>query len=504
MGKLGKSALRDLVVLAFDLGASSCRAMVGYVNEAEKAVRVEELYRWPNYMVRIGDSLYWDVLRIWHEMKGVIKAAYKRFGSKLASIGVDTWGIDFALLDASGQLVENPHTYRDPRTKGVSRELHKIVGPEEIFQCTGNHVLEINTLYQIYSLKLKRPAILNSAKTFLMVPDLFNYWLTGDVTNEFSEATTTQMFDIRNKRWCLDIITRLGLPADIFSASIIEPGTELGTITPALASELGIPKDIGVIAPATHDTGSAIAAAPQVDESTGYISSGTWSLVGVELKEPLFSEDGLRYNFTNEGGAFGTITYLKDLQGMWLVEESRRVLAERGLELSYEEIVSKAMSAPSFTSFIDTDDDRFISPLNMVDEIMRFIDETGQRRPANEGELFRVIYESLAFKYRLTFEQIEEVTKRRLERINVFGGGSRNSFLNQLIADFTGLPVFAGPDEATAIGNVLLQAAGLGVVKSLADLRQYVKLSYGLKEFTPSEAKRVEEAYSAYLKIVRK
>ena len=494
--------MEELAVLAFDLGASSCRAMVGFIDEAERRVRVEELYRWPNYMVRVGDGLYWDVLRIWHEMKGALRAAYRRLGGRLASVGVDTWGIDFALLDASGMLVENPHTYRDPRTRGVSAELHKVVPPEEIFGCTGNHILEINTLYQLYSLKLRRPHVLRTAKTFLMIPDLFNYWLTGQLTNEFTEATTSQMFDIRNRRWCLEIITRLDLPADIFSARVIEPGDEIGPIDSRLADELGLPKDLKVVAPATHDTASAVAAGPLVDERTGYVSSGTWSLVGVELPEPLFSPEGLRYNFTNEGGAFGTITYLKDLQGMWLVEESRRVLAAQGRELSYDEIASLASSSPPFLAFIDTDDARFISPLNMVEEVKAYLRETGQRAPQTEGELFRVIFESLAFKYRLTFEQVQKVTGRRLARINIFGGGSRNSFLNQLVADFTGLPVYAGPEEATTLGNVLLQAAGLGIVRSLKELREYVLNSYPLKEFAPRHTDEHERAYERFLKVV--
>ncbi len=493
----------ETVVVAFDLGATSCRAMVGFINEAERKVNVEELYRWPNYMVRVGDSAYWDVLRIWHEMKRALKTAYKRFGRKLASIGVDTWGIDFALLDSTGQLVENPHTYRDLRTKGVSRLLHSIVPPDELFSCTGNHILEINTLYQLYSMKLRRPSILSAAKIFLMIPDLFNYWLSGNATNEYTDATTSQMFDIKNKRWCYDILTALDLPADIFSAEVVQPGSIIGTIDRRLAAELGMPPEVNIIAPATHDTASAVAAGPMVDELTGYVSSGTWSLVGVELSEPLFSKEGLKYNFTNEGGAFGTITYLKDLQGMWLVEETKRVLTEQGRELSYDDIVSLASRSPPFMAFIDTDDERFISPLNMVEAIKDYLRETGQHVPSDDGGLFRLIYESLAFKYRATFEQVEKVTGKKIARINIFGGGSKNAFLNQLVADIIGLPVYAGPTEATAIGNVLLQASGLGLIHSLRDLRNFVVNSYPIEVFTPNHSEEHEKAYARYLSVVQ-
>jgi sugar (pentulose or hexulose) kinase len=493
--------MSEIVVLAFDLGASSCRAMIGFVDEKEKKVRVEELYRWPNYMVRIGDSLYWDVLRIWHEMKQAIKLAYKKYGNKLVSIGVDTWGIDFALLDEKGELLSNPHTYRDPRTEGIMEEVLRIIPREKLYEITGIQFWRINTLFQLYSMIKRRDPILRIAKTFLMVPDLFNYWLSGTIAAEFTEATTTQFLDPRVKNWAYDVLEALGIPTHIFPP-VIEPTTKLGKIHPKVVVELDISRDIEVIAPATHDTASAIAAAPMVDENAGYVSSGTWSLVGIELPEPLINRKAMEYNYTNEGGAFNTITFLRNIQGMWLVEECRRVLAEKGIQLTYDEILKMASEAKPFKAFIDPDDDRFVAPLNMVEAINSFLEETKQEKPSSIGELFRVIFESLALKYRLVFEQAEDLIGRKLTHINIFGGGSRNWFLNQLTADFTNKVVYAGPEEATSIGNVLLQVAGLGIIKSLKELREYVRNSYKITMFEPKHTKEHDDAYNKFLDII--
>ncbi|MEM0027317.1 MAG: rhamnulokinase family protein [Ignisphaera sp.] len=490
-----------IVILAFDLGASSCRAMIGFVDEKEKTISVEELYRWPNFMVKVGDSLYWDVLRIWHEMKTAIKLAYRKYGKDLVSIGVDTWGIDFALLDERGMLIENPHTYRDPRTEGMMEEIFKRVPKEKIYERTGIQFIRINTLYQIFSMVYYNDPKLRIAKTFLMIPDLFNYWLTGEKFAEYTEATTTQFLDPGAKKWTFDILEVLGVPTHIFP-DVIEPGTRIGKINPKLASELDIPKEIDVVAPATHDTASAIAAGPMVSEDVGYVSSGTWSLVGVELPHPLINRKAMEYNYTNEGGAFNTITFLRNVQGMWIVEEIRRVLADKGQQPSYEEILKMAQEAKPFTAFIDPDYEGFIAPENMIDAIMSYLEKTGQKKPQGLGELFRIVFESLALKYRLVFEQAEDLLGRRLRGINIFGGGSRNWFLNQLTADFTNKVVYAGPEEATSIGNVLLQVAGLGIIKSLKELREYVRNSYKVRVFEPRHGGEHEEAYERFLNII--
>jgi rhamnulokinase len=491
----------NLVVLAFDLGASSCRAMIGFVNEKEKKVSVEELYRWPNFMVKLSDNLYWDVLRIWHEMKQAIKIAYRKYGNNLVSIGVDTWGIDFALLDEKGMLIENPHTYRDPRTEGMMEEVFKKVPKEKIYERTGIQFIRINTLYQLYSMVYYNDPKLRIAKTFLMIPDLFNYWLTGEKFAEYTEATTTQFLNPCVKNWAFDVLEALGIPTHIFP-DVIEPTTKLGKIHTKLASELGIPRDIEVVAPATHDTPSAIVAGPMVSDDVGYVSSGTWSLVGVELPQPLINKKAMEYNYTNEGGAFNTITFLRNVQGMWIIEEIRRVLADKGQQLSYEEILKIAQEAKPFTAFIDPDYEGFIAPENMVEAVLHYLDKSKQRKPQGVGELFRIVFESLALKYRLVFEQAEDLLGRKLRGINIFGGGSRNWFLNQLTADFTDKVVYAGPEEATSIGNVLLQVAGLGIIRSLKELREYVKNSYNIKVFEPRHTGEHEEAYERFEKVL--
>jgi len=488
------------VLLAFDLGASNGRAMIGELNLKEGEVRVEELYRFPNSPVRVGRHLYWDVLRLWSEVKKGLRLAYRRYGERLVSVGVDTWGVDFALIDRDGELLGTPHTYRDPRTRGLMREVLSIIPREEIYRRTGIQFIEINTLYQLYSLAKKKSPQLMHAASFLMIPDLFNYWLSGAVVAEYTEATTTQFLDPRDGSWCLDLLEKLGIPTHIFPR-VVRPATRLGELLPSLAEELEMRRDVAVVAPATHDTASAIAAAPITGDS-GYVSSGTWSLVGVELDKPLINEEALKYNFTNEGGAFNTITFLKDIQGMWFVQEIRRILAERGEEHSYEELTRMAAEAEGFKAFIDPDDPRFIAPINMIEEILRYLEETGQEKPSSIGGLVRIVLESLALKYRLVFEQASKLTGRRIRRISIVGGGSRNWLLNQLTADFTGLPVTAGPEEATSIGNVLLQAAGLGIIGSLNELREIVRNSYKIRSYEPRHTQRHEDAYSSYLKLL--
>ncbi|MEM4461964.1 MAG: rhamnulokinase family protein [Candidatus Bathyarchaeia archaeon] len=488
------------VFLAIDLGASGGKAIVGIL-EDERLV-VEEVDRFPNYMVKLHGSLYWDVLYLWQRIKDCLKIASKKYRSELVSVGIDTWGVDFALLDSRGELIGNPHTYRDPRTEGVMDEVLERIPRRRIYERTGIQFMRINTLYQLYSMVRNSSPQLKIASTLLMIPDLFNYWLTGVKVAEYTEASTTQFLDPRRKEWCIDILEDLGIPTYILP-SIVEPATRLGPLLDSISEDIGV-DGIEVVAPATHDTASAIAAAPLVDRETGYVSSGTWSLVGVELNEPLINDDALNYNFTNEGGAFGTITFLRNVQGMWILEEVRRNLAERGYTYGYEELIDMAYRVEQPKAFIDPDDPRFLAPGNMIKEINDFIDETEQEKPSSIGELVRVILESLALKYRLVFDQASHLIGRRLNRINIFGGGSRNWLLDQLTADYTGIPVYAGPEEATSIGNILIQAAGLGYVDSLKDLRRIVRDSFHIREYTPNTSSRHEESYQRFLEIISK
>jgi len=489
------------VLLALDLGATGCKAIAGILCE-DDTLRMEEICRFPNYMVRLDDSLYWDVLGIWQRIKEAIKAAVKKYGAKLVSIGLDTWGVDYALLDSRGELIGNPHTYRDPRTEGLLEEVLGILGKEYIYERTGIQFIRINTLYQLYSMARSRSPQLAAASTFLMIPDLFNYWLTGHKACEYTEASTTQFVDPRVRRWCMDILERLGIPTHIFP-EIVAPATPLGSLKSGVAGEVGAPRELMVVAPATHDTASAIAAGPFVGEETGYISSGTWSLVGVELREPLINRQAMEFNFTNEGGAFNTITFLRNVQGMWLLEEVRRILAEGGESYTYAELIEAASRARPFKAFIDPDAPQLLAPANMIEEIRRLIVDTKQEPPSSIGELVRAIFESLALKYRLVLEQAARLTGRRMRSVNIFGGASRNWLLNQLTADFTGLTVYAGPDEATSIGNVLLQAAGLGWVSSLNEMREIVRNSFEIKVYEPNHTAEHDEAYDRFLAVTQ-
>jgi rhamnulokinase len=494
--------MSKVLVLAFDLGASGGRAIIGKVNLEFKSVEMEEIYRFPNGPVRVRGHLYWDVLRIWSEVKEGILRAYRRYGNGIASIGVDTWGVDFTLLDSSGELAGLPYCYRDSRRAKAMKELLSVIAPEKVYMKTGIQFMPINPLYQLYALVKDKSSLLQSARTFLMIPDLFNYWLSGVIASEYTDASTTQFLDPWTKRWAFDLLDEIGFPTNIFP-NIIEPGTKLGKLDQELVEELGISKNIEVIAPATHDTASAVVATP-IDENSAYISCGTWSLVGVELPEPLVNRKAMEYNFTNEGGAFNTIRFLKNVEGMWFIQEIRRMLIKRGQEYSYDELTRLASEARGFIGLIDPDDPRFLAPIDMIDEVMKFLEETKQEKPKSIGELVRLVLESLALKYRLVIERIEDLTGKKIKKINIVGGGSRNWLHNQLVADFTNRFVEAGPEEATSIGNILVQLAGLGYVKSLREIREYVRNSFEIRQYTPNYTAKHEDTYQRFLDLLEK
>jgi rhamnulokinase len=487
--------------LAFDLGAESGRAVVGTLSEERLETR--EVYRFANVPARIGVHTYWDVLRLWNDVKHAISLAQAGLGGALTSIGVDTWGVDFALLDRNGELIGNPHHYRDARTEGVMEKLLAEVSREEVYSRTGIQFMRINTLYQLYSMVLDKSPALESAARFLMMPDLFNYFLSGSTKSEFTDATTTQFYNPIKKEWDFDLLGRLRIPTH-FLPEIVSPGTTLGKMSADLASELNVSRDVSIVAPACHDTASAVAAAPLESGRSAYISSGTWSLVGAEVESPVINEKSLRYDFTNEGGVFGKFRLLHNVQGMWLVQECRRVWASRGKELSYEELTKLASESTPFTALVDPDYPRFIAPSNMEGEIMTYLQDTNQNKPKDEGHLVRIILESLAFKYRKVIEQLEDLTGLSFDQINVVGGGSRNWLLNQLTADFTGLRVVAGPVEATSIGNVLMQAVAAGILGSHEEVRSVVRNSSELRVYEPNPSARVEDAYNRFVALVER
>ncbi len=483
--------------LAIDLGAESGRAVVGQFDGQK--LSLEPLHRFPNGPVKVRDSLYWDVLRLYSEIKNALGLYRERFSAPLSSLGVDTWGVDFALLSSTDELLGNPHHYRDPRTEGMLEAAFERVPRQEIFFQTGIQFMEINTLYQLLSLRLANDPALDQAAALLMMPDLFNYWLTGIRTCEFSIATTSQCYDTQQRKWADDLLTRLDIPRHIF-LDVIQPGTVIGPLEKGVARDVGL-DGVSVIAPACHDTGSAVAAVPAQGDDFAYLSSGTWSLIGVETPEPVITQESLDFNFTNEGGVFGTLRLLKNIMGLWLVQECRRTWAAAGESLSYSDLTEMAAAAPPFGPVLEPDSRDFLRPGDMPQRIQRFCARTGQRIPQTKGEIVRCALESLALKYRWAIEKLELMLGRALHTIHVVGGGSQNTLLCQLTADATGKMVIAGPIEATAIGNVLMQAIAQGDIANLSEGRDLVRRSFDMVAYEPRAQEGWEEAYSRFLDI---
>ncbi|NLG48807.1 MAG: rhamnulokinase [Chloroflexi bacterium] len=483
--------------LALDLGAESGRAIVGRLQDDK--LELTPIHRFPNGPVRVLDGYYWDVLRLFAEMQQGLLIYRNQYGSDLDGIGIDTWGVDYGLLDKNGALIGNPRNYRDPRTDGMLQAAFERVPREEIFEATGIQFMQINTLYQLLSMKLSGDEALEQAQTLLMIPDLFNYWFTGVKTCEFSIATTSQFYDPRQRDWATSLLNKMGLPTDILQP-IIQPGTIVGNLLPHIAEEAGL-HDVPVIAPACHDTGSAVAAVPAHGDDFAYISSGTWSLMGIEATEPIISAESLAFNFTNEGGVCGTFRVLKNIMGLWLVQQCRRTWAQEGEELSYSEITEMAAQAPAFGPLIEPDAHDFLAPGDMPSRIRAFCARTGQRQPETKGEIVRCALESLALKYRWVTEKLEILSGKSLRAIHILGGGSQNQLLCQFAADATQRPVIAGPVEATAMGNVLMQAIARGRLASLAEGREVVRNSCDLLTYEPQTSAAWDDAYGRFLKI---
>ena len=466
--------------LAIDLGAESGRAMLGTLDEGKLAL--EELHRFPNTPVRLPTGLYWDTLRLFHEIRHALAICGRERKISLDGIGIDTWGVDFALLGADGALVDNPRHYRDSRNSGMLERTFAVVPRQDIFAQTGIQFMAINSLYQLHAMKLARSPALDVADQLLFMPDLFNYWLTGQKRAEASIASTSQFFNPAKHDWANGLLYRLGLPTRILPP-IVPSGARLGNLLPEIAEAAGLSATVPVYATACHDTASAVAAVPAEGEGWCYISSGTWSLMGVELDAPVINDRALALNFTNEVGAGGKIRLLKNIAGLWLLQECRRAWALQGREYSYDELSQIAADAPSAGMTIDPD--LFAEPDRMPERIAQHCRERGSVAPADDGAMARLILESLAASYRNVLHSLETLIERRLERIHIVGGGSRNRLLNQLAANATGRTVIAGPSEATAAGNVLVQAIGAGAVSGVAEARAIVRRSFPLETYEP-------------------
>ena len=474
--------------LALDIGAESGRAILGRVRSG--ILTMEEVHRFANEAVEYGGSLHWDVLRLWLEIQRALKLVEE---VRLDGVAVDTWGVDYALLGERGQLLENPYHYRDGRTSGVMEQLFQVVPKSEVYEATGIQFMPINTLYQLFSAKRQTPRMLRSAERLITMPDLFHYWLTGNAVCEFTNATTTQMVDPRTRSWATGLLERLGIRTDL-PGPIVEPGTVLGNVLPSVAPLLATTP---VIAPASHDTGSAVAAI-SARGNTAFLSSGTWSLVGIELDEPVVTAEAMRMNFTNEGGVCGTTRLLKNVMGLWMLQGCKKSLAARGVEYEYRELVEIAMEQPAFRHLVDPDDERFLRAPCMLTAIDSFCEETGQRKPSNPGAYVRAVLESLALKYRRVISDLERLTGLPIEQVRKVGGGAKNELLNQFMADATGKRVLAGPVEATALGNIGMQMLATSATSSLRESRQIIDRSFATQIFEARDTAKWDEQVSVF------
>jgi rhamnulokinase len=466
--------------LAFDFGAESGRAVLAHLQSG--ILTIKEIHRFRNEPVEYGGSLHWDVARLWFEAR----TALAKLGDvELAGIGVDAWGVDYALLGERGELLENPYHYRDRRTEGAMEEVVAKLGKEEIYEATGIQFMPINTLYQLFAARRQTPKLFEAAKYLLTIPDLFHYWLTGNAVCEFTNATTTQMVDPVKRDWAAGLLQRLELPAHLL-APIVEPGSILGTLMPDVAGKTSLVGTL-VIAPACHDTGSAVAAI-SAREGTAFLSSGTWSLLGTEVDSPVITPQALRMNFTNEGGVNGTTRLLKNVMGLWVLQGCRQCWTAQGHNYDYGELMGLASREPPFGQLVDPDDESFLRPPDMLAAIDNFCLRTHQPVPKEPGAYVRTVLESLAFKYSLVLRNLEQASGTRITQIRIIGGGSKNRLLNQLTADATGRRVLAGPAEATALGNVAIQILATGGASSLAEVRAIVERSFPTEIFDPRES----------------
>lgn len=484
-------------VLAFDFGASSGRAIIGSF-DGEK-ITLKEVHRFTNDPVDLGGTLYWDVLRLFYEIKqGIVKA---KIAGGFDSIGIDTWGVDFGLIDKNGRLLENPVHYRDKRTSGLVEESFKSVPRQKMYDITGIQFMELNTLFQLISLKKQRPEMLERADKMLFMPDLFAYFLTGKMCSEYSIASTSQLIDINTRSWSKELLDAFGIKESIF-APLTEPGTQLGNLSKEICEECGV-ESVPVISVCGHDTQSAITAVPCESGDFAFLSSGTWSLFGTELQKPIVNETSLKINITNEGGFGGTTGFLKNIIGLWLIQESRRQWQREGKDYSYADLEKLALSEEPFKCFIDPDAPEFVPQGNIPERVREFCRKTGQYVPESVGEIMRCIYESLAMKYRMTFEKLCECTGKDYPVIHVIGGGTKDGLLCRMTASSCGKTVKAGPIEATVMGNVAVQLMSDGTIGSISEARKAVAASESLKTYEPENTDEWIKAYESFVKIAK-
>lgn len=485
-------------VLAFDFGASSGRAILG-IFDGEK-IELQEVHRFSNDPVKINGTVYWDVQRLFFEIKqGILKA--KEAGG-FDSIGIDTWGVDFGLLRKDGTLVENPVHYRDARNDGMVEKATEYMSKERMYDITGIQFMDFNTIFQLLSLKENRPYILEEADKLLFMPDLLNYMLSGVKSTEFSIATTSQMVDLKTNNWSEEILDTFGINKNLLT-DIAPTGAVIGQLSDEICEELGVPK-ADIVSVAAHDTQSAITATPCEFDDFAFISCGTWSLFGTEVKEPIINEASKKLNVTNEGGYDYTTAFLKNICGLWLIQESRRQWIREGKEYSYAELEKLALECEPFKCFIDPDAPEFAPMGNLPRRVKEYCEKTGQYVPQTVGEIIRCIYESLALKYRYTFDGIKECTGKDYDRIHVMGGGTKDKLLLQMTAQSCNVNVYGGPIEATALGNVAIQLMSTGAIKDIKEARKIIAKGENLKLYEPKDNADWEKAYEEFKNIINK
>ena len=478
--------------IAVDLGAESGRVMLGTVSDDQ--IILEEIHRFGNGPIKENGSLRWDFHRLLTEIKAGIGKAAKAAGPQVAGIGIDSWGVDFGLLDADGKLIENPYHYRDSRTNGMTEKAFELMSKRDIYENTGLQFLPFNSVYQVLAMRLNNSAALHRTKNLVFIADLFSYYLCGKVFAEYSLASTSQFMDMRTGQWSKDILEGLSLPMNIMP-EIVESGTVVAPLTSEVADEIGC-EPIPVIAIGSHDTASAVVAVPAVgDVNWAYLSSGTWSLMGIEVAKAIINDKTFQYDFTNEGGVENTIRLLKNIMGLWLMQECRRQWQREGTDLSYAELAAMAEKAQPFTHHIDVDDSSFLAPGEMPRRINDYLTKTGQKPIDDKGQMLRTVLESLALKYRSVMEAMEDVGGKKIDVLHIVGGGIQNELLCQFTANALGKKVITGPVEATASGNILMQARAVGQVKTLAEAREILRHSFELKAYEPQQTSLWVERY---------
>lgn len=471
---------KEVYSLAFDFGASSGRAILSKF-DGEK-IELQEIYRFPNEPVKMGGDFYWDFPRLFLELKNGLKKAAK-MGVTISSIGIDTWGVDYGLLDKNGKLLALPYHYRDDRTDDMLKRIEKVMSYDEIYNITGIQYMQFNTLYQLFSDLTYRPEILKQAKTMLFMPDLFSYFLTGNKFSEYSIASTAQMLDAKQKEWAYGLLERLELPTDILQ-KLIMPGSVYGTLSEEIQKECGLGK-VTVVAVGAHDTASAVAGTPFTEGNKVFLSCGTWSLLGMEKAEPVITDRSLEYSFTNEGGVDNTIRLLKNINGTFILQQLRKSWSENIENISFPDIIKAAQQNMEKPYIIDPNDKSFMDPLNMAEAIQDYCESKGQGRPESLGEIAISVYNGLTSEYKTVIEKLEKICEDKIECVNMIGGGIQDEFLCQLTSDVTGRKIIAGPTEASAFGNVIMQLKALGEVVSLAEGREFIKKSVEIKTFVP-------------------